>query len=155
MPAATPFSRQTFFPWLRNRKFGAVSLATNRSMRPSLLMSVATTPSALPGVRPMAVGAADLAERPVAVVMKEDARRRLEQVRDAVVVGEAAVLVLLGAQRGPGSADTGRSCPRTGRAGRRCRNRTTRRSSSSWHPAAGSRPAFAVTSVNVPSPLLR
>jgi hypothetical protein len=42
-------------PRFTKRKFWTVSLATNRSVRPSLLMSVATTPRALPRERAMAV----------------------------------------------------------------------------------------------------
>jgi hypothetical protein len=44
----SPISSHLPAPRFLNRKFCTVSLATKRSMRPSLLMSVATTPRPLP-----------------------------------------------------------------------------------------------------------
>ena len=55
--AGSPISSHLPLPRLTNRKFWTVSLATNRSISPSLLMSVATTPSALPSARWMSVPA--------------------------------------------------------------------------------------------------
>ena len=46
--AERPISSHLPLPRFANRKFCTVSLATNRSINPSLLMSVATTPSAFP-----------------------------------------------------------------------------------------------------------
>src|SRR6266849_9191348 len=45
-PASAPFSSKRPFPRLTKRKLGTVSLPTNRSSQPSLLMSAATTPHA-------------------------------------------------------------------------------------------------------------
>jgi hypothetical protein len=53
--AGRPISSHLPPPRFMNRKFCTVSLATKRSIRPSLLISVATTPSALPMARWMSV----------------------------------------------------------------------------------------------------
>src|SRR5437764_7201031 len=45
-PASAPVSSKWPLPRLAQRKFGTVSLPTNRSIHPSLLMSAATTPHA-------------------------------------------------------------------------------------------------------------
>ena len=66
-------------PRLRNTKFGHMSLATYRSMRPSRFRSVATTP------KPSAVGPSDsgglgdVGEGPVAVVPVEEVPGRLDR----------------------------------------------------------------------------
>ena len=101
-----------------------MSLATNRSIRPSLLMSVATTPSPLPE-RLLDIGAAaHLGERAVAVVVEQQARGGLEDARDAV---ELAAELVVAAREVAGRRRNRRSCRRRDRAGRRCRNRTRRR----------------------------
>src|ERR1043165_3020554 len=48
-PAARPTSSNLPLPLLTKRKLGIVSLATNRSIHPSLFTSVLTTPNDLPG----------------------------------------------------------------------------------------------------------
>ena len=48
-PAIRPTSSNFPLPLLTNRKFGIVSFATNKSIHPSLLTSVATAPNDLPG----------------------------------------------------------------------------------------------------------
>src|SRR6266576_7297870 len=48
-PARKPTSSKVPSPLLIQRKLGIVSLATNKSVQPSLLRSVATTPKDLPG----------------------------------------------------------------------------------------------------------
>src|SRR3989442_7701902 len=48
-PARSPTSSKVPLPLLIKRKLGIVSLATNRSVQPSLFTSVATTPNDLPG----------------------------------------------------------------------------------------------------------
>ncbi len=70
----------------------------------------------------------DVGEGAVAVVVEQERGRRLEDARDAVV--PASQLVVAAVHVGL-RARTRRSCRRTGRAGRRCRSRTTPRSSSS------------------------
>ena len=64
-----PISLAIARPRFTKRKFCTVSLATNRSIRPSLLMSVATTPRPLPSAFAISVPLLDLGERAVAVVV--------------------------------------------------------------------------------------
>ena len=49
-PEVNPTSSNLLPSRFMNRKFATVSLATNRSIQPSLLMSVATTPHDFPGL---------------------------------------------------------------------------------------------------------
>ena len=83
-----------------NRKFCTVSLATNRSMRPSLLMSGGHHAQAFAQGLLDVGAAAHFGEGAVAIVVKQQAGSALEHARDAVemlpqlVVAAGKVLVL-------------------------------------------------------------
>ena len=84
-PAASATSSHRPPPRFIHRWFGDVSFVTNRSRRPSLLKSVATTPSALPGALREAGRRAHVREAPAALVAEQEARQRVEDARHAEV----------------------------------------------------------------------
>ncbi|MGA8865720.1 MAG: UTRA domain-containing protein [Candidatus Sulfotelmatobacter sp.] len=79
------------------RKFCTVSLATNRSMRPSLLMSVATTPQAFPRKLPIPEGRSSLFG-----ILQHDYGVELAYADEEIdaTAAEASIAELLGVPRG-------------------------------------------------------
>jgi len=81
-----PISSNWPRPLFRNRKLAAVSLETNKSSQPSLLMSVATTPCDLPGLRPMAVRWPTSVNVPSPLLRNSRLGRGLKNAGNAVIM---------------------------------------------------------------------